>query len=451
MARIYPMGLLFSAILTLTVTGMIYNNYTASGLAPTFGLTCPGYPDVTCQNSNPSGCQAQPSQCTLSGTSIQLLNQQSPFTSLIHGDVTGALPYLTGNVNGFQPSKSMWQVTPFGSSNLYDGQCFLKYSPNATGLSGYQTSLCWQTSSLGVVSGNTGVIPITRAFKLPPVPGSANQTVVPFFGLGVTNSTTYPVGSSYIQSTSCKSMIGFFFEGTNTNTLAGCQYYYVHAGESTTYYYYAIDYNTTSAAYTVPVQGATRSISYCDANAGLNFTQCPNVYAPVVVQPENWDVFDCDQMINFPQGSTFHEDLGTGGLHIYNPLAVGSITPQCQAIVQAISNFKANANASGILGSVFLWLASIIIFIIATGINFQATGSIFGSGVGVAAGVNRQGTKFAQVMGLALVIFIPLYSEFGTWFQSGVLPNGLDGGTGLIGFVIGAMVFTGIVWQATQD
>jgi hypothetical protein len=98
MAKIYPMGLIIAALLILVIPGILYNNFTSSGFNPSFALgnpitsvttTCNAYPDVTCQNIYASGCQIKPAQCTLSGTSITILNHNSPFTPLLSWNVFG--------------------------------------------------------------------------------------------------------------------------------------------------------------------------------------------------------------------------------------------------------------------------------------------------------------------------------------------------------------------------
>lgn len=454
-SRLYPAGMIFSAIILLVLPGVIFNVFGASGLDPAFNLSCPGYPNVTCQNSYASGCQADPSQCTLQGTSISILNQNSPFTDLIHGQLGFFVSVLTGAGLGTFPSQSIWQVTPFGSSNLYSGECKLVYSNGEwTDNSSVVVHVPIGYSSVSCTQVNSNGVPVTQAqaFKLSPAPYYTNQTAVAFYNLAIGNASFYnsQPAMPYQQSANCIPMVGFFFEGTNQNFIAGCQYYHTN-NHITTYYYYAIETNVTAAWTTHLYNGAEYTYKQCNDGTYGEYSQtaCPPIEAPVVIQPETWDVFNCDQEMAFPQGTTYNETLSASP-YLTNPYATPPIIPQCNAVVQSISNFTTASNASGLLGTIFLWLASIVLLIVSSGISFQSSGSIFATGVSVGAGVNSQGTRFAQVMGAALFVYVPMYSEFSSWFTSGILPNGLDGSLGVISLVISALLFGGVIWLATE-
>ena len=84
--------------------------------------------------------------------------------------------------------------------------------------------------------------------------------------------------------------------------------------------------------------------------------------------------------------------------------------------------------------------AAILIFM-SLGINFGIVTATFGT--------NPQGTKLAQTYGMGLLLFMPLYSEFSTWFSNGYLPAGLDGNIfngqlGIVSVVLVVCMFLGL-------
>jgi hypothetical protein len=449
------MGLIFTAILFLTIPGILFNNFNSSGLNPGFSLTCPGYPDVTCTNSAATGCQLDASSCTLQSNSISFLNQASPFTAIITGNWLAFIYALTNSGSNPNP-ESPFQITGLGTSNLYPGQCTAIYQGNATADSYYVIRN--ETDGTGGCSAvNSQGVPFTNPFQAPtlqPAPGSSYQVAIPIWYLGLTNGSEFPkTASAYIQSDSCNNILQTTSRvGSLANELLGCQWYST-INHKTTYWYYAVNINFTSN-WVNNSQGGSRTIGYCLQNFGLNQTQCPNITVPLTIQPESWDIYDCAFQIQFQGGTTYHQDLGTGGVHFYNPNVMNPITPQCAALLASIDSYsRSNSPLSTTLafGSIWLWIGGIILFIIGSGINFSISGDVFGTGGGMGAGVNRQGTKLAQVLGLALIGFTPLWSEFSSWFTSGILPNGFDGYTGITSILIAAMMFGGVFWQATQD
>jgi hypothetical protein len=446
-SRIYPMGLIFSSILILVLPGVMFNNFSASGLSPAFSLSCGSYPDVTCQNGNVTGCQAVPGACTLQGSTISFLNQQSPWTDVLTGDVSGFISALT--TRGQLPRETTFQVGAFGNQGIFPAACNAYYQGNMTADSYYVIRNCT------AVNVNGTALPKSQTPVIQAGPNFPNQTAIHFYNLGVTNSTEWPeTASAYLQSDACNLLFSFVLPNqSETAEMDGCQFYATHS-DVTTYWYYTVSVNFTGG-WTSNTYGGTRTFAYCGAHFGLNQTQCPPpTGVPFIVQPEQWNVYDCGPQGGHSGGASYHTDLGFGGSHFYDPLAFGPITPQCSAMLTSIDQYNAKnsgQSSSWIGGSILLWVGSLIIFVVASGINFSFTGSIFATGGGAGIGSNRQATKFAQVLGLGLIVYIPLFSEFSTWFTSGILPNGFDGFTGITSILITAMIFGGIFWQATQD
>jgi hypothetical protein len=109
------------------------------------------------------------------------------------------------------------------------------------------------------------------------------------------------------------------------------------------------------------------------------------------------------------------------------------------------SNFQA-----GFLTPFLTIIVGLILFLVGLGINLTAGGTVFGSGTNLGAGVNAQGTRLAQTLGISLMAYTPLYSEFSSWFTSGYLPNGLDGTIGVVGIAITVCLFVGVIWLTLQ-
>ena len=91
----------------------------------------------------------------------------------------------------------------------------------------------------------------------------------------------------------------------------------------------------------------------------------------------------------------------------------------------------------------FGFLAGVIVLLGGLGLQL-------GMGGGVSAGVNPQGSKLFQVIGITLILWSFLTSEFGTWYSSGILPYGLDGTFGIVGSVITGAMFLGAYTWATS-
>ena len=94
-----------------------------------------------------------------------------------------------------------------------------------------------------------------------------------------------------------------------------------------------------------------------------------------------------------------------------------------------------------ILGFGLSLLGATVVLFIGLGINIGAISATLGS--------NPQGTKLAQTYGMGLLLFMPLYSEFSTWFSNGYLPAGLDGNIfngqlGIVSVVLVVCMFLGL-------
>jgi hypothetical protein len=95
--------------------------------------------------------------------------------------------------------------------------------------------------------------------------------------------------------------------------------------------------------------------------------------------------------------------LGTGKV-----VRVANPTPSCTSLFQELDALPSQNNG-------FLYIlgigAGILLFIIGLGLGFSASGFTFQFSLTP----NSQGTRLAQALGIALLVFIPTASEFGGW------------------------------------
>lgn len=250
-----------------------------------------------------------------------------------------------------------------------------------------------------------------------PLNSTVGSQTIPFYSVAL--NATYAV-TCYNQ--------GFYYV-TNHPTVGyatdGCDYY------NPTVYPPPISPNTT------PVWSFLIAIPASQAPTGLMTANMPLGYyhIQVFVQPENWDTQFCTN--SFFGLDTYYQSQQCINMETW------FVTPQNSGL------------QAGFLTPLLTIIVGLILFLIGCGINLQAGGSIFGNGSSLGAGVNAQGTRLAQVLGLTLVFYTPLYSEFSSWFTQGILPLGLDGnisaiatGSGIMAFIITGLLFVGVAWQA---
>lgn len=92
--------------------------------------------------------------------------------------------------------------------------------------------------------------------------------------------------------------------------------------------------------------------------------------------------------------------------------------------------------------SFFGFLIGIILFVMSFGIGFGGGANVVGSGPSFQFSANSQGTRLAQVFGIGLMLYAPIYSEFSSWIFT------LGFGVGaMISLIIPAMFFVGLYWQ----
>lgn len=388
------MALLFLALLVLVVPGMIYNNLNNSGVVVAQTLTCGGpyssgqLVDPTCQGSVNAGCQVSSAYCGLSGRTVSFLNINSPFTQLINGNIFGLFSSLTSSGSTAPTNNNPFQNT--GAVPYIYADCYV--IPNgAGGLRQWSIGRCTQTD---IDNGNLTAANTIRWLNWNP---TQNGTAASYYHFYNTQNGTFP------QSCSWDVQINYTATAGNGWTYYGCT---LSSGNQ------IITHKEWT--FMVAVSNANHVIT-----AGHKF---------VYVQPENW----------YTQGCS-NNGL-SGNLH----------TDQCDAWARSFLGFTIPGTSTQFVpgggGAIMAFLIGIFLFLMGLGLNFTTSGSVFASGGGAGAGVNEQGTRLAQTLGIGLIVWAPLYSQFATWFTTGLLPYGLDGAAGITSVVLTGMFFFGVFW-----
>lgn len=417
------MGMIILALGILVLPGILYNQYTASGLIVSNNpssqpaLVCPGSGstyantlDTTCQGAAVVGCQRAASQCTLNGSSIQFLNANSPFTKLIQGNVLGMFSNLQGPTNGAQSGA---QTTPlFGQSH---------YPFDVIGSSQSYIAVDCGIGSPGAMG--------TSDQKHAAIPGQCTQ--VSSDNLNVTEAQAITWTNWNTQFSGITKTLQFYHLANATypgtcDYIAQINYTLLTNGPGYTYYGCSIGHpNQHSNAANNPLWSYMLAIP-------LSYGQISKAYHHSILfaQVENWDTPLC--LPNTDMG-TFASQGCNNFISAFQGVPIGQTTGGNNSFVPSA--------AGGIIAGFLLGL-----FLIIAGLGLQ-----FGLGAGVSVGINRQGSKFAQAAGIGLLIYTPMFSEFSTWFTSGGLPYGIDGGLGIVSIAIAALFFFGVYRLAVSE
>lgn len=403
-------------LVLLVVVGGLSNLYTASGLTPpgtTFTLTCNNQTSI-CSDPNSVGCAITTSpyndSCTLQNNNAigDILNPNSPFTYLLGGNIFGFFTSLSSSAssgtttyNGDVPNPTFGQG-PFdalGGGSYYTGICTVyPLASGRTGLMDYNITGCTQT----IPAQNTNVT----------ASQAANETNFNQVGADATyNLALYqvynfqkvtPQYSNYPEYPDEIAEVGCTWQGTYNFTTTGSG---VNA-TSTGYTWYGC--GVTLDGWISPPGAPVWQFMIAIDNSIGHISNGYNQVA-VFIQPEQWNVNNC--LLYYSDPSSYP----------------GNASQQCLTFETNV-NPVASVNTSGFgaLTLVIAWVAGIILFIGGLGINLYAGGSILGSGTSAGVGINPQGTRLMQVMGIGLIIWIPIYSEFSSWINSTIFPNGLN-------------------------
>ncbi|MDE1824340.1 MAG: hypothetical protein KGH74_03505 [Candidatus Micrarchaeota archaeon] len=424
------MVLVSVALFLLVIPGLLYNNLNSTGITPAQVLTCPntqlsgGGVDVTCQGSVNAGCQASASYCSLSGSSFSFLNINSPFTALITGNVWGVFNQI---VQGSQPTTHGPFDSVGGSASFIRANCIID-NRGANSLTGWTIDQCTQADSDGsnMTTGFNTWSNWNNNFV-------GSTKTISFKNL-IVYIPAYSGNSSYTLICNWNIQTNYTFSGTPFSgyTWYGCAYQNTIGGSFPTN-----EKTNPSWPFLISVPWATGVL---DPTKGYT---CGYISAPakcfhqlVYVQLETWHTFECVFVAKTNQRQLW-------------PFL---ISPQCDQWWDNVKTQSVSSGANfGILTPIIVFIIGLALLFLGLGIGLTGGGSILGTGTTVGISSNRQGTKMAQILGMGLIVWAPLYSEFSTWFTTGLLPYGLDGSLGVVGIGLTGLFFFGIFWLIQSD
>lgn len=410
---------MFVAIGLLCGPGILYNNLNNNGLvvSQSATLTCDQTGLLICQTSGSVGCQANSAFCNLSGSSISFLNGNSPFTALLNGQIFNLFNSYTGAGQQHGPFDLL------GGGPYTRANCL--FTP---GVVGNRHLTDWNL--------------IGTCTQMNPDGSNVTSSQATVF----TNYNTLAFGS-----TKTMKLI------SQANTSSGgdidhvyqwlAQVNYTSPGGTTGYTFYGLDFfSPVGGGCCTNAQLATKAmwgfIVAVPFEAGV--IPAGNTHQTVYVQNEPFSGFECIAANQNAANSGVSLYTSQGCTQFLQNLKIGSsasCTPSGNTITCASSG-GGSSFVFGFLTPIMLFLAGIILFLIGLGIQFNWGGTLLGTGTQFGTGTNPQGTKLAQVMGLGLVVWTFLFSQFSTWFTSGLLPLGLDGTFGIVSiFITGAFFF----------
>lgn len=391
-------------IILLSGVGIIYNNFVNSGLNPNVTLVCNSIGD--CYNSNAVGCQ----NVTCQFGALSFLNGNSPFTFLFTGNIFGFWSALTTNGNA-----NRGPFDPTGGGNSYSVNCWV--SGVVAHTTNYTSNVFWSKLLDCTETNPDGSNMTSTQARTSIIFPNWNTN---YFTGSPSNMNFYHMNSNATDTLSCYDF-GWWYITNNPTigyAMAGCDY----GGGS-----WPLTPPTTNARWSVMLAIPAR----INTTAGLNAQSVPagDFHVLAYAQPEAWETQLCPSLATSNYRSYFYSQQCINGQNWFS-------APQ-----------GANALNAGFFTPFLTFLVGVILFFLALGLNMKGGGSIFGSGTQFGIGSNPQGTKLAQVIGLGLIIWSVLYSEFGTWINTSLLPYGLDS---VVLIFISGMFFFGLYDQLTS-
>ena len=424
------------ALILLVLPGALYNNYSNSNLVVSqgsFSLTCPGLPDTTCQGATATGCQVNAGVCTLSGNSISFLSGTSPFTALLTGNIGGLFSMLSAGAQATQHGAfDFWG----GGANLF-ANCIVFNAANANmEITKLSFKECTQAHADG---SNMTINEATTWTNWNTNFNPAAPVALQFFGLsgisGVYVMTCNNLGQfNYTQGLGGPTVGGYTWWGCDVNTgsgVGGCSSLVPPSVACLQNNFY------NSLILAIPSNQGQYLLT------GNGKYGCPEVSANDVCWHINVPVL----LVQFEAATCFSTQGSNRAQFSY------IVSAQCDQFYQTAKAQVGSTNNLAILGPISMivgFFFGLALFFLGFGIQIGAGGSIVSTGTNFSLGSNPQGSKLAQVIGMGLIIWIFLFSEFSSWYTSGFLPYGLDGSFGVISIAITGAFWFGLYSWATS-
>lgn len=396
-------ALILFPIILMIVIGAINNNFANTGISGNPTLTC----DQTlnfCYNTANTGCQA----VTCQFTALSFLSQASPFTQILSGNIFGLFNSLNSQANG---NNNAGAFDVWGGGTFFTGDCYAKsISGGSTTINRINFTSCTETNLDNTNMSLTNPS-ITKWLNWNPKGAGVNKSLT-FFHL-TTNSTHWlKCGNGQVgDSTHFQDLANInYTAGGNTNFLGwswfGCDFF-VKATQT----YVGGCGGGNFATFCFTPTGMVWSFLMAVQITGGSSPQATPSHYKAYIEVMNWDTEHC--------GSVF---LKQGSVALQNNF----FSTQCQTGMTNIGNILSPSIQYGWLTPILLFVLGIALVLIGTGTFFNAGGNVLGTGTSFGAGSNPQGTKLAQVIGLGLIVWTVIFSEFGTWINPTYFPFGLD-------------------------
>jgi hypothetical protein len=406
----HAMELIFFPLIVLILIGLVSNSFSSSAIqtAPVLPTpVCTGNIEPgECYPTNLNGCDANVSaNCNFtSSTKFAFLNPNSPFTALFSGNILGFANAFTGASQAGNPTSQPFAFFP-NATIVTDQQ------PNATG---------GNTFFVGCLNDN-GTIWHDFLFnneKLACWHFFSNATQVPLAYSKLYDGQFPP--APHIANLNC----------TNFNT----------ANTAFTYQFIGCD-NIKNPATAATMVLAFNSTTILNApNSGNSSKTGVFLYGWAWLPNQNNVRPFTPSNSNSMQVCANIPSAGINYAVAFTPSCNAASTSIHQTICGSAGGSAACSQSTGV-GSFLLTvglIGGIVFLILGLGLQFQI--GIFTNTFGM--GSNDQGTKMMQALGIGLISWSFLLSEFGGWLFS--LPFNL----GTIGFLtLTMMFFMGLYWR----
>lgn len=392
---------LMTGLLFLVVPGLIYNNMNSSGLVNTStSMTCATDGEPICQLSANVGCQVSPGNCALASSTLSFFNAKSPFTQVLQGNIFALFTNLNGpNYQG--PGAASTLTGGHGPFDVASGGNFVQ--ANCFGHNGTASleQINWQPTGCTMTYSDNKNVSLADA-----------QTVNNWNTQQSLVSATTPF---HVWTGNAS---GFVF---GCNWLTQINYTALSNGPGFTYFGCDLVKGGGTGIIVDPIWSVLLAFP-----VQKGAMPAGNSHQYFYAQLENWDTLDCVSAQHTTSVSVFNSVPCQAFVNSFKGIAL----PGCQATSTCVSFVPGGG------GPLVGFLAGLVLFVGGLGLQF-------GFGGGVSLGINPQGTKLMQVMGLGLILWTFLFSEFALWFTSGFLPYGMDGLFGVVSIVISGLIFGG--------
>lgn len=407
------MVLILMAVFVLVGMGVMTNEFASSGVIdltnPSPVYSCDQTNYLNCQIPVLTGCAQATTNCQVGGSNglSNIFNPQSPFTALLSGNFGGFL-------NDLNPISTQVATAPFSTfggpsyfANIYGTIGVATSLPNPIGLNiawPYNNQININLTAPLIMEQSNGTA--MTASQAPLLTSTNSNVTVRMIGGFPTQNPPQCLMVGTTQQADAGHPYGYFYWGCYTQLRFGTS----PLGQI--YYMIAMTYDTY-----------TNWIA-CQGN--------PSAPNPCNVQASVW----------FPSTSM----VAVGAFSPYACRAqMGTVaqTQACETMWRNIWSVPVQASNGGILGLgyVFGLVAGVVLLLIGLGLGVGAGGFTFNFSLNP----NNQGTRLAEALGFALVVFLPMQSIFGAWISSALL--GSVGLAAFVGFFVDGSLFFGIIWQ----